>query len=114
MPLALYLPPLLLTLASEVPLAAALSTRALRARTATDALLLNLCTNPPTVFSHLSLVAVGVPWQGSFALVEIVVLLTESLGYRLVTRLPWSRAFVLAAVCNGVSAALSPLLSFIL
>jgi len=46
-------------------------------------------------------------WPEHWTAIELAVLAAETVGYALATRIGWRRGFVLAAVANVVTAALS-------
>ncbi|MBN1477565.1 hypothetical protein JXA47_12490 [Candidatus Sumerlaeota bacterium] len=99
-----YAFPLVFTLVIELPLATELVPRGQRRRTLLDAFLINIFTNPLAVFFHRLLATPGIPYGLPFLLIEIVVILTEALLYRSVTRLPWGRAALVSSACNVASA----------
>lgn len=96
-PLLDYLPALLLTVAVEAPLAAALAPRGRRAHLLATALCLNLVTHPLATLAVCEL-------TGGFLLVELAVVAAEAVGYRAVGRLTPLRAAALALVANAVTA----------
>ena len=97
-----YLPFLGLTLAIELPIVWLLAARGgrMRSRSVCDGALLNLLTHPLAWLSYAG------GFMG-FAAVEGAVFAVELVGYRSVTRLSWSRAELVTAFANGLTASLS-------
>ncbi|MCA3007160.1 MAG: hypothetical protein INH34_02165 [Phycisphaerales bacterium] len=89
-----------LTVVIEAPLAALAAPRGRRRDAVVDSLALNLVTHPNAWWSVQQ-------WPGRWTEVELAVLAVETLGYALVTRIGLSRGFLVAALANGVTAALS-------
>ncbi|MFG0320488.1 MAG: hypothetical protein ACF8XB_24665 [Planctomycetota bacterium JB042] len=85
-----------LTVAIEVPLAAALAPRGRRRRIVLDAFLLNTFTHP------ILTVAVRAEWIG-FGPGEILVWIVEAIGYRAVTGLATGRALLVSTIANGIT-----------
>ncbi len=102
---------LLITLAVELPLAAALAGREVRRRVLLVALLLNVFTHPLAVLAMQLVGSSDLPWVPLFFVIEAIVIAVEAIGYHLVAGLAWRRAALIAVVCNVTTAALSPLLS---
>lgn len=92
-----------LTIAVEAVIAALAAPRSLRLTCVRDSVLMNFLTHPLATWLYLDGIAGFVP-------IECGVLAVETLIYRGITGLAWGRACVLAASCNGVTAALSFLL----
>lgn len=95
-----WLAAFLLTLAVELPLVALLAPAGRRRPTALDAAAANLLTHPLAWYSVREL---GASWW----LVEGAVVSVEALVYIGCTRLPAGRAWLMAAIANAVTAALS-------
>lgn len=99
-----YLTLLLVTLLLELLVVAALAPRALRRRSLLVCLFLNLLTHPLATLVFV--------WQvssepGVWLLIEVVVTLSEYLGYRIVAGLSVPRAALLTVSCNLLTAMLS-------
>ncbi len=96
----LYPLALALTLAVELPAAAAVAPRGRRSFLLLVALLVNLFTHP---------LACAIFWEGttSFVTIEVLVVMAEAIGYRFVGRLDWCRAVGLAVGANCLTAAMS-------
>jgi len=99
-----YLGLLALTLAVELPLAAALAGSERRGDVTRACLALNLLTHP---------IAAGLAWLAGvdWLTLELGVLAVEALGCRAVTRLRWPRAVLVSVAANAASAAPGLLLS---
>jgi hypothetical protein len=95
-----WLAAFLLTLAVELPLLALLAPTARRRRALLDGTAANLLTHPLAWYAVREL---GASWW----LVEGCVLVVEALVYVGCTRLPVGRAWLMAALANAVTAALS-------
>ena len=89
-----------LTCAVELPLVMLVAPRALRNRATLDSLAANLLTHP---LAWYLFAAELLPWTA----IEIGVTAVELVVYRIVTRMPWSRAAFAALLANGITAALS-------
>lgn len=98
--LAPYVAILGLTIGTEAFVAWFIAPRRSRAKVLRDLVLLNLFTHP---LANLGYQELGI----AFAWVEICVLSAETAGYRMVTRLGWRDAALVATGCNAVTAALS-------
>lgn len=90
----------LLTIAIELPVVAWLAGAAKRRRALLDGFAANLLTHPT---AWLMVRSLDCPWLA----IELGVLAVESLVYWRVTRLPPPRAFAIALLANGITAALS-------
>ena len=100
-----YLPMLLLTIFLE-GLIATLLAGPDRRRVVLDLTLLNLVTHPlGTLFMS------RVDGFEEWFLLELAILLSETLGLRIVTQLGWARACTVAASCNLVTATLGCVLA---
>lgn len=99
----LYLAQLLLTIVIESGGALLLRRFAGGRSLFPDVILLNLFSHP---LAHLLYDARILDFAG----VELLVILVEALGYRLVTRLSWGRAIFFSVVLNGLTVAASFLL----
>ena len=88
------------TLAVELPVVAVAVPGHRRGFLLAVGLLLNLFTHP---------LACAAYWTGSvpFTLLEILVIVVEAVGFRLVGRLTWIRATGLAIAANTLTAAMS-------
>lgn len=91
---------LLLTILIEAAITAVMIRGERRRRVLIDGAFINLVTNP---IAHILVGALGLP----FLLVEVLVVLSEAVLYRRVTRLPAPEAIRLSLVANTVTAALS-------
>jgi DNA-binding helix-hairpin-helix protein with protein kinase domain len=89
-----------LTVAIEAPLVALAAPAGKRRDAAIDSLAFNLMTHPCAWWSAQH-------WPEHWTAIELAVLAAETVGYALATRIGWRRGFVLAAVANVVTAALS-------
>ena len=85
-----------LTVALELPLAAALAPPGLRRKVALDGLFLNLLTHPLAWGAVL-----GLGWP--LLAVEVGVTAAEAVGYRAVSGLGWGRAGLVSLLCNGLT-----------
>lgn len=90
----------LMTVGIEAPLVALAAPAGKRRDAAIDSLALNLMTHPCAWWSVQQ-------WPAQWTAIELAVLAAETCGYALASRVGWRRGFVLAAVANVVTAALS-------